>query len=112
MLKKYHFVLTICLATLLNLAIWLVLYFYIPKTQAYITLEYNIYTGVTLSGEWYKVFYIPASGLIIIIMNAFFARWFTKKHELLLVGFLEISMLIIQLMLAAAAGLILYANIT
>ena len=54
---------------LLNIIIWLYIYWEIQPATAYIPLHYNIYSGVDEVGAWQKIFVIPALGAAFIIIN-------------------------------------------
>ena len=56
-------------AMIINLGAWVVLYLYIKPSLDPIYLHYNIYFGIDLIGEWYKIYIIPLSGLLIILVN-------------------------------------------
>ena len=57
------------ISLIINFGIWIILYIYIEPSQDPIYLHYNIYFGINLIGEWYKIFIIPLSGLLIILVN-------------------------------------------
>lgn len=61
--------LSFILAFLLNLACWILPYFLIKPGSEPIILHYNIYFGVDLIGEWYRIFFLPASATILMLIN-------------------------------------------
>lgn len=54
---------------LLNLAGWILPYLLIKPVPEPIILHYNIYFGVDLIGEWYRIFFLPASATILLLIN-------------------------------------------
>ncbi|MFA6391431.1 MAG: hypothetical protein WCW66_01575 [Patescibacteria group bacterium] len=56
-------------AMIINLGAWVVLYLYIKPSLDPIYLHYNIYFGIDLIGDWYEIYIIPLSGLLIILVN-------------------------------------------
>lgn len=57
------------LAFLLNLAGWILPYFLIKPQAEPIILHYNIYFGVDLIGEWYRIFFLPAIATVLLLIN-------------------------------------------
>ncbi|MFA5995710.1 MAG: hypothetical protein WCW27_02915 [Patescibacteria group bacterium] len=108
--RKYLW-LIICtiLAALINAATWGVLYYYLPRTTGWIALQYNIYMGISLTGEWYRSFYIAGSGTICLLINTIIAGVVWPKTKLLSYC-LMVSNILIQIILLVAAGLIVYNN--
>lgn len=71
-LKDKFFQITFSLALIINLLIWLALYYYFFPLQysgEFIPLRYNIYFGINLIGKWYEVFVMPVIGLLLIMIN-------------------------------------------
>jgi len=106
---------TFIISILLNLIIWGILYLkiypfsYLTKFGQ-IYLHYNIYFGIDSIGEWYKVFIIPALGLIIILLNNILAYAFYLKEKIISYT-LNVSQLILQIILLAAAVFVILLNI-
>jgi len=104
-------------AALLNLAIWLLIYFQfypavysLPKEQSYIPLHYNIYTGIDLFGSWQRIFIWPAIGLIILIVNLVLAIILYEKKEIIS-HFLSFAATFTQIFLLIATLLTILINI-
>ncbi|MDP3970306.1 MAG: hypothetical protein Q8P90_01265 [bacterium] len=110
LLQDKWFLVGLCGSVIVNIAIWLMLYYYLPETENPVVLHYNIYFGIDLIGEWSKLFYIPASGLVILVVNTVFSILLTKKEKLLS-SILEISSLLAQLALLGATVLIIFSNL-
>lgn len=93
-----------------NIAIWLLLYIFIKQSNETTLLHYNIYFGVDLIGNWYNVYLIPLSGIVIILVNYILgAIMYLKKSVIfyLAIGFT----MPIQILLGIAAVLIILQNI-
>ena len=43
--------------------------YYIKPQEEQIFLHYNALFGVDLIGPWYKIYYLPTAGLLIIVVN-------------------------------------------
>lgn len=56
-------------AVLANLATWLVLYLRLTPAEFPIPLHYTIYFGIDYVDNWSQAYYLPLTGLIIIIIN-------------------------------------------
>lgn len=108
------FIFTLIASVVLNLAQWLALYSFIPQPSAdtfsTVILHYNIYFGVDLIGEWYKIFYIPATGLAVMIGNILLAA-IIYKREVFLAMVLSVSTLVLQIVLAVASTLTIISNL-
>lgn len=66
------------LSIILNLSMWILIYKRVEPTQEPVPLHYNIQFGISLIGEWYKIFVIPVLGIIITAVNFFFAYFLFK----------------------------------
>lgn len=112
--RNRRFIFTLLLSLALNIAQWVVLYIFIPQpapgSDFGVILHYNFYFGVDSIGEWYKIFYIPASGLACIILNTVLAVWIHKREELLSLV-LEFSASILQVLLAISTALLIISNL-
>lgn len=97
------------IAVVINAVTWYMLYYQIPKGGDWIVLQYDIYRGITLTGEWYRVFYIAASGLIVIVINTVLA-WLFYKSIKVLSYFLVYSSVVLQGILLLASIFIIYNN--
>lgn len=70
-------------AIVLNIASWLMLYLGIPQTDELVVLHYNIFFGVDLLDTWIKLFYVPGSGLAILLVNGGLAWAIIKRNVFL-----------------------------
>lgn len=115
--KNKLLIIPLAAAALLNLAIWLLIYFKfypavysLPKEQSYIPLHYNIYTGIDLFGSWQRIFIWPAIGLIILIINFIFSIILYDKKEVISY-FLSCTTTIVQIFLLISTLLTILINI-
>jgi len=95
---------------LLNVFIWLWMYFKVPSGTYPLIIYYNIYFGQDLLGSKPFLFQIPATGLIMLFANIAIA-WslFEKKRSVawVVLG----ATLAMQLVILYASGIIIYVNI-
>ncbi len=98
--------LVLLLNALINLFLWIFLYWQLKPTPEPIPLHYNIYFGIDQLGPWWHLFKLPLSGLGIFLINSVLS-FIIYKHERLLSYFLLFVSLIIQGVLVWAGILIL-----
>src|SRR3989344_1092001 len=58
------------LGLLINIGIWIFLWWNIPRGLDQVFLQYNILFDVVLSGPPGHIFYVPFYGLLILLVNA------------------------------------------
>lgn len=90
----------------LNIILWLIIFIYVKPVVEPIPLHYNIYFGIDLLDYWYKFFYLPAVGLIILAGNLILSAYLSR-HDDLIAYFFIISAGAIQLILILASVLII-----
>jgi len=76
-------ILFLVLGMIINLTSWVYLYIKIKPQEEPIYLHYNIYFGVDLIGQWYQIFFIPLTGLIIYFINLYFSYIIYKKEKII-----------------------------
>jgi hypothetical protein len=108
-LKNKIISIALLVALLLNLGIWILLYMFIKPSLEPIYLHYNIYFGIDLIGSWYRIYLIPLSGLLIILVNYFMGviMYSSKK---LLSYVIVIFTVPINMFFALAAVLLIFIN--
>lgn len=89
----------------INLGMWLLLYRRIHFSNEPIALQYNIYFGINLIGEWYKVYAMPLIGIFVFVINYLLA-FVVYKKEKIASYFLMIGAVLIQGILIFAAHLV------
>ena len=99
--SKYSLI-VLGLAIISNLSIWLILYYRIEPSEYPIPLHYNVYTGIDAVDYWYKIFIIPAFGLLSIIINSLIGLYFNLREKLISY-LMYTSALLIQLMLIVSS---------
>ena len=55
---------------------WIYILYYIHPSPDQYFLHYNITFGVDLAGEWWKILYLPISGLAVFVINYFLSFYF------------------------------------
>ncbi len=94
----------------LNVFSWLWLLIRIRPQKELIFLHYNILFGVDLIGEWWKVFYIPLVGLIIIFANALLG-WLFFNSDKFIARLLNFVSLFCQIFLVIVSALLIFLNV-
>ena len=93
------------LALVLDIIIWIYLFLKIGPQENPVYLHYNIYFGVDLIGAWYWIYYLPALGLFILLVNFIIAQLLYRRMIIFsylvqwLTLFLEIILLIAALLI-------------
>lgn len=99
----------ILLSIFINFTIWTYLINNYINIDTPIILHYNLFFGVDLLGAYIKVFFLPASGLIILLINAILGQAFYKS-ERLASYLLTFNALIVQILLLVSSYLIVRVN--
>lgn len=94
----------------LNLVSWGWLLWNIRPQEGSIFLHYNVLFGVDLTGPWYSVFYAPAAGLVIILLNAALG-WFLFGKDKFAAHVLNGVALLCQVFLVIVASLLVFLNV-
>ncbi len=68
------------LGVIINLACWVFLLYSLEPTDHPVPLHYNIYFGIDLIGNWYHLYFMPLSGLVILLVNAFLLKSLREKE--------------------------------
>ncbi len=89
----------------INIFLWLWLYLTVSPKELPVPLHYNIYFGIDLIGEWYKIFFIPFSGFVILFIN-FLISFIIYRKQKIISYFLSALTGLFQLFLFWAAFLI------
>lgn len=82
----------------------------IANEADFLSLHYNIYFGIDLIGNWYRIFIVPSVGLIFFIINMALIVLLYKREKFLSY-FLAASNALIGLGLLVALTLIVLLNI-
>jgi hypothetical protein len=95
---------------LANLAIWILLAFFIRPVDMDIILHYNVYFGVDVMGNWKQVFLLPFVGLILLIINTILAVYFFQREKIVVSYILLLATLMVQMNLIVASISIIIVN--
>lgn len=68
---------------LFNISAWIYLLINIKPQTNPIFLHYNIYFGVDLIGDWYRIYQIPLIGIIIYFVNLYLSYILYKKGKVI-----------------------------
>lgn len=108
--KNIPIVVMIILSVFLNMATWFWLLWQIQPQPEPIFLHYNILFGVDYIGEWWKVLYLPAGGLFILIINTILG-WLLFAKDKFVAQFLNAISVFCQVFLLIAAALLVFLNV-
>lgn len=75
--------LNLIISLVLNLGMWFVIWYLVkPQAEPYL-LHYNIFLGIDLIGEWWRMFFIPALGAGILLVNFVISFFLLVKEKIL-----------------------------
>ena len=90
---------------------WIIPVIFISRNELYsIILHYNVYLGVDLIGEWWRIYLVPAIGTFIVLLNSFLAWRFYARKERIASYILLIAALMVQLSSAVAIASVILIN--
>ena len=89
---------------------WWYLIANIRPSSDQIFLHYNMVFGIDLVGNWQKIFYLPAGGLLIFLVD-YLASWYFYSYDKFLSRLLSFWSVLLQFFLAFAVWLIANLNI-
>ena len=95
---------------LIQLFIWGYLISAIKPAMGQIFLHYNIIFGVDLVGDWWRIYYLPLAGVLVILLNYFFS-WMLYSVDKFLARLLSSWALFFHLFLLIGAILLVRLNI-
>jgi hypothetical protein len=98
------------LAILANILTWFWIIFRIRPQEDLIFLHYNILFGVDYIGEWWRVFYIPTIGLLILFIN-FVIGWVLFSKDKFISVILNAISVISGVFLLVIAALLVFLNV-
>lgn len=68
---------------LIQAFLWLFLFINIPQGEGQIFLHYNIVIGVDKVGNWWRIFYLPAIGVMVLLVNVIFGLFVYRADKFL-----------------------------
>lgn len=80
-LKQRWILLTLILNLIFNFLIWAWVIWRVKPTTELIPLSFNLYFGIDFLGNWQYIFYGPILGLLIIVINYFFANLSFRNNK-------------------------------
>ncbi len=108
--KDKFILISLILVFFLNLLIWVLLFIKIPHSTEPVVLHYNIYFSIDLIGDWRRVFTVPLTGLIILLINSFLSYIIYQKSRLV-AYFLTGASLVLHFFLLIASAAIIFINL-
>lgn len=97
-------------SAVLNLMSWFWLIYNIRPQDEHIFLHYTALFGVDLIGPWYKIFFLPLVGLILLITNIFIGWIIFRKDKT--IGYLSNGISVfLQVLILIASHLLVLLNI-
>ncbi len=109
-LRDYWVFCPILAIILCQIFIWGYLIYYIHPSDQQLFLHYNIIFGVDLVGQWWKMYYLPVGGLLIMIFN-YFTSFVFYDSEKMLGRFLSVATALLHIFLVIATVFIVGLNI-
>lgn len=94
----------------LNVANWGLVAFFNRPVDFPIILHYNVYFGVDVIGAWWQVYFLPAIGLIILLINAILGFLFYNQKERMVAHLLMLASFIVQIIMTIAVSTLLMIN--
>lgn len=100
----------IILSVVINIGNWALLLIFIKPVDFSVILHYNVYFGVDVIGDWRKIFFFPALGIFLLILNLLLAFYFYKQDEKISAYLLMLVSLFVQLSLTISTATIILIN--
>ena len=97
-------------ALILNGINWGLIAFFIRPVDFPIILHYNVYFGGDVIGAWWQLYFLPAIGLIILIINTVLGYLFYQKQERIIAHLLMLATFIAQISMTVAVASLLIIN--
>ncbi len=91
----------------LNIFIWLYIIFNFFGVKNFVTLHYNVFSGVDTIGAWQRLFIPVLFGFLILIINLILAFYFYSRQEKKIVFVLLDSSLLVQIILLLSILLVI-----
>ena len=98
------------LAFLANIASWVWVLWNIRPQEDTLFLHYNILFGVDYIGEWWRVLFLPITGLLIFIIN-FVLGWLLFHKDKFISIILNSISLLCQIFILIASSILVFLNV-
>jgi len=102
-------IILLVLSFVLNLLLYLAIYWFIKPTVDPITLHYSVYFGIDLIDNWYKIYLMPVVGSFLFLVNGSLA-WFFYRNQKLVSYFLIGAIFLIEVLLDVAGTFLILIN--
>ncbi|OGY43414.1 MAG: hypothetical protein A2729_04555 [Candidatus Buchananbacteria bacterium RIFCSPHIGHO2_01_FULL_39_14] len=100
----------LAISLILNASLWFFLFQQAINLFELKPLHYNIYFGIDLFGQWYRIFLLPLIGLIFYLINSAIGLVIFQKEKIFSYFLIGTSSFV-QLILIIAAIFIVYVNL-
>lgn len=94
----------------INVVSWFILLIFIKPVDFSVILHYNVYFGVDVIGDWWKIFLLPALGLFLFFLNLLLSIYFYQQEEKVAAYLLMFVSFLAQLSLIIASMNIILIN--
>ncbi|HLD31888.1 MAG TPA: hypothetical protein VJB37_03270 [Patescibacteria group bacterium] len=101
---------SLVLSLLIDLFLFVWLFWEIRPQEELIFLHYNILFGVDYVGEWWKIIYLPLGGIGILLINGFLGWWLFRRDRFS-AYVLNGTTLLGHVFLAIIASLLIFLNV-
>lgn len=108
--QSYVVIWLLALSVIANISNWVVLKLFIKPVDFPIILHYNVYFGVDMVGSWKQVYFLPALGIGLFLVNAALSVYFYRQKERIASYLLLLATLMIQLSLIVASVSVIIIN--
>jgi len=95
---------------ILQIFMWWYIFNHLKVGEAHYFLHYNIVFGVDLVGNWWRIIFMPITGLIFMLLNFGLAIYF-YNHDKLMARLFTVATPLFQFFLSIAVYLIVDLNI-
>lgn len=97
-------------ALFLNVVNWILIAFFDRPVDFPIILHYNVYFGVDVIGAWWQVYFLPAIGLTVLLVNTTLGYLFYCQKERIVAHLLMLGTFIVQIIMTIAVASLLTIN--
>lgn len=110
-LRYFPNIVIVPLGAVLNIATWVwpLIHLRVASGEQ-VFLHYNILYGVDYVGEWWRVLYLPLTGLVILVANACLG-WFLFHKDKFVAYALNAVAVLCQVFLLIAVSLLVFLNV-
>lgn len=103
-------VLPLLVSAISQIYMWPYILMNLAQRKGTLFLHYNVVFGVDLVGAWWKIFFLPLAGLIIIVLN-FGAALYSRNSDKVISRMFTVFAAVFQLFLVLAVYLTVQINL-